>query len=74
LVTILVNSKPAVFVETHERRHAAHANLPTADGKTVAKLLVVLLLAESRDLLLLAICKCRPLLSCKLQPAHRSLH
>jgi hypothetical protein len=33
LVTTLVNSKPAVFVEAHETCHAAHANLPTADWK-----------------------------------------
>jgi hypothetical protein len=47
---ILVNSKPAVFVEAHETCHAAHANLPTADWKRAAKLRAVVLLAESRRL------------------------
>jgi len=53
--------------------HAAHANLPTADWKRAAKLRAVVLLAESFDSRLLATCKCRPLISCKLQLARRSL-
>jgi hypothetical protein len=48
--------------------------LLTADWKRAAKLRAVLLLAESRDSLLLATCKCRPLFSCILQPARRSVH
>src|SRR4029453_2013925 len=55
------------FVETHETCRTWQSATCRLERDT--KLRAVLLLSESRDPLLLAICKCRPRVSCKLHPA-----